>query len=479
MKRLQLYYWYIGIPVFLVALGTAIFFDAIMGTVRGNPHPQINYIIFVLIVLGCYQTLMHVWRINREGDLFRQYRKMIESGIQDHEIEALLGDFSKKHDVVPLIQLIQGLRGKPVTQVQHAAAESEMERFAARQSRRLMMSQFMGGLMVGMGLLGTFIGLLGALAEIGKLIGSFNLGAGMTDPLATISELVARLTAPMQAMGVAFSASLFGVLGSLIMGVLMVGVKGAATDLVSFIQSDTALLLEITPQEEISQDHESVVKAMAQLAENSPLLRGLAVALDHSERRVRELLGGMAALVSRVETTNHASSSLVQQIQRQSRQHENLLLANSQLHEVQASANARLDELIKVMERSSQTAGQQREMVHAALQEQTRQFSRQVAAQEELWRQNLGQHAQHIEQLARTLNQQASNKGRMHEQNLVFQQNMLEALSAATSQVCREAQSRSETLARVDAMLRENQFRNEQIVQLLAQAVQRAQTSTT
>lgn len=476
MKRLQLYYWYIGIPVLLVVIGTAVFFDAIMGTVRGNPHPQINYIIFVLIALGCYQTLAHVWRINREGDLFRQYRRMVESGIQDHEIEALLGDLSKKHDVVPLIQLIQGLRGKPISQVQHAAAESEMERFAARQSRRLMMSQFMGGLMVGMGLLGTFIGLLGALAEIGKLIGSFNLGAGMTDPLATISELVARLTAPMQAMGVAFSASLFGVLGSLIMGVLMVGVKGAATDLSSFIQSDTALLLEITPQEETIQDHESVAQAMAQLAENSPILRGLAVALDHSERRVRELLGGMASLISRVETSNHASSSLVEQMHRQSRQHEQLLLSSSKLQETQANANDRLDALMNAMQRATEHARHQLEMVHAAFQEQGRQLGRQVAGQEQLWRHNLEQQQQQTEQLMRVLSNQAQAKGRIHEDNLAFQQNMMQALTDATGQVCRETESRTEILVRIDAMLDENQLRNEQIVQLLSQAVQRAQS---
>ena len=40
----------------------------------------------------------------------------------------------------------------------------------------------------------------------------------MTDPVAAVNELVSRLTEPMRAMGVAFSASLFGVLGSLIMG---------------------------------------------------------------------------------------------------------------------------------------------------------------------------------------------------------------------------------------------------------------------
>ncbi len=523
MKRLQLYYWYIGLPVVLVALGVVIFLDAIAGTVRGNPHPQINYIIFVLIALGCYQMLAHVWRINREGNLFRQYRKMIESGIQDHEIEALLSDLSKKHDVVPLIQLIQGLRGKPISPVQHAAAESEMERFAARQSRRLMMAQFMGGLMVGMGLLGTFIGLLGALAEIGKLIGSFNLGAGMTDPLATISELVARLTAPMQAMGVAFSASLFGVLGSLIMGVLMVGVKGASTDLVSFVQSDTALLLEITPQEESTQDHDSLAKALAQLAENSPILRGLAVALDHSERRVRELLGGMATLVSRVETSNHASSSMVEQMHRQSQQHDQLIRSISQIQNAQASANEQLHQLVNVIDRAVDQSRQQAEMVQTVWSEQSQRLNGQLIEQQQLWQQHtqhqqqlverqhehwrtqsqleqktrqeewahwaqiqnggLQQMVQHLQasqrqmdQLLLTLRQEAQARTQLHEQGLQHRKDIMEVIETSASQVCREAESRTESLARVDAMLRENQFRNEQIVQLLSQAVQQVQT---
>lgn len=51
--------------------------------------------------------------------------------------------------------------------------------------------------------------------------------------------LVERLTAPMQAMGVAFSASLFGVLGSLIMGVLLVAVRNCTGELVSLLDTRT------------------------------------------------------------------------------------------------------------------------------------------------------------------------------------------------------------------------------------------------
>lgn len=520
MKRLQLYYWYIGVPVILVALGVVIFFDAIMGTVRGNPHPQINYIIFLLIALGSYQMLAHVWRINREGNLFRQYRRMAQSGIPDEEVQTLLGDLSKKHDVVPLIQLIQGLRGTALNPVQHAAVESELERFAARQARRLMMAQFMGGLMVGMGLLGTFIGLLGALAEIGKLIGSFNLGAGMTDPLATISELVARLTAPMQAMGVAFSASLFGVLGSLIMGVLMVGVKGASTDLVSFVQSDTALLLEITPREEEKDEAESqLVKAMAQLAENSPLLRGLAVALDHSERRVRELLGGMGTLVSRVETSNHAASTLVEQLQRQAQQQDKLALAVVQIQKTQSLQEERQGQMVSAMERMTEHAGQHTQLLGTHLDRQNDRLDRHMREQHKLLTQQAEQHQRLIENLQQQWQLQAlqnhqtaqeqwanwaevqstglremvaflkatqqsmeqlgrersvANDSHWQQQSRQQEQHqaLLAVIESTSTKVCREVESRSEMLARVDAMLRENHFRNEQVVQLLSQTLQ-------
>jgi hypothetical protein len=47
---------------------------------------------------------------------------------------------------------------------------------------------------------------------------------------------------------------------------------------------------------------------------------------------------------------------------------------------------------------------------------------------------------------------------------------LLQAIEQAGTRSQGEAQTRSEVLTRIDAMLRENQFRNEQIVQLLAQS---------
>lgn len=207
-----------------------------------------------------------------------------------------------KADVLPVLDMLQGLTGKPITALQHDALEHEIKRFEAKQSRRLLMAQYMGGLMVGMGLLGTFIGLLGALSEIGKLIGAFGGAISNSDPISMIQELVTRLTAPMQAMGVAFSASLFGVLGSLIMGVLLVSVKGCSSELINMLRSKTSLVTDFTAESHAAYGLDLVLdplqEALNGLAANTPALKLMGAALDQSERRVRELVTSLGSLTA-------------------------------------------------------------------------------------------------------------------------------------------------------------------------------------
>jgi hypothetical protein len=313
MTRLQHYYFRVGTPVVLLVLGALIFFDQIRGTVSGNPHPQINYLIFILIVFGSVQMIMHVVRINREAALLEKAAQLITQDGDLDGAKALIesnGNLQSR-DVCDVLLLLIETHGKMVGPVQHAAIEAEIERFQSRQNRRLLLAQFMSGMMVGLGLLGTFIGLLGALDEIGKLIGSFSLGPGTTDPITAVSELVARLTAPMKAMGIAFSASLFGVLGSLIMSMLMVFVKSATVELVSLVQSRVSWMTDISHQQnELSNDRVELANALAGLAEHSPVLQGLVVALDQSERRVRQLLTGVQELTAQIVTGTAAQSGM-------------------------------------------------------------------------------------------------------------------------------------------------------------------------
>ncbi|MEI7970458.1 MAG: hypothetical protein WCJ69_15850 [Betaproteobacteria bacterium] len=308
MKKVRNYFWYIGAPIAAVAFGAFYFQSAIVSTVKGNPHPQINYIIFALIIAGCAMILGHVARMARDARFIDEVFEKARSGGDAEALRAFIE--SSRRDARAVLELLPDMLGKAVSPVQHAALEAEQHRYQAKQARYLILPQFLSGMMVGLGLFGTFIGLLGALAEIGKLVGAFSLTMG-GDPSEAIRVLVERLTAPMQAMGVAFSASLFGVLGSLVMGVLQVGLRNCSGELVSLLDTRVTYLIDFNKSGVDGGDMESLGDAIGALAEQSPVLKGLGIALDQSEKRVRELVNSMLQLTSRVEVSERQVGQLV------------------------------------------------------------------------------------------------------------------------------------------------------------------------
>jgi len=79
-------------------------------------------------------------------------------------------------------------------------------------------SRYMIGLLVFLGLLGTFWGLLGTIDAVGRVI--IGLDVGQRDFIEVFAELKAGLLEPLAGMGTAFSSSLFGLGGSLVLGFL-------------------------------------------------------------------------------------------------------------------------------------------------------------------------------------------------------------------------------------------------------------------
>ena len=77
-------------------------------------------------------------------------------------------------------------------------------------------SRYLVGLLVFLGLLGTFWGLLLTIGSVGNVIGG--LGIDDTNVAGFFNSLKEGLNAPLQGMSVAFSSSLLGLAGSLILG---------------------------------------------------------------------------------------------------------------------------------------------------------------------------------------------------------------------------------------------------------------------
>ncbi|MGO9700932.1 MAG: flagellar motor protein MotA, partial [Xanthobacteraceae bacterium] len=78
-------------------------------------------------------------------------------------------------------------------------------------------SRYLTGLLVFLGLLGTFWGLIETVGSVGGIINNLNVGG---DADTVFNALKEGLAAPLGGMGISFSSSLFGLAGSLILGFL-------------------------------------------------------------------------------------------------------------------------------------------------------------------------------------------------------------------------------------------------------------------
>ena len=100
---------------------------------------------------------------------------------------------------------------------------SIMEGVDQNISSRANLVSFLGGFLVLLGLLGTFLGLTITLESMGTILSTLagGLNNQATDSILTVMvELITRLKEPMLGMGTAFSTSLFGLSGSGVIGIL-------------------------------------------------------------------------------------------------------------------------------------------------------------------------------------------------------------------------------------------------------------------
>jgi len=98
------------------------------------------------------------------------------------------------------------------------ALRSLLDGIALRLDESREIARYMTALLIFLGLLGTFWGLILTIGSIADVIATLDVGSGnMTE---TFANLKAGLSTPLSGMGTAFSSSLFGLAGSLVLGFL-------------------------------------------------------------------------------------------------------------------------------------------------------------------------------------------------------------------------------------------------------------------
>lgn len=197
------FFWVMVIFLILVGFVAAILFRQAQTAFIANPG--LNGLIIGVLFIGIFLVFNHVVRLRPEVRWFNSFR-------------AAGGAEKVGRDPVLLAPMRALIGSRHSMAISTTALRSILDSIASRLDETRDTSRYLIGLLVFLGLLGTFWGLLGTIGSINNVIQSLDPGTGDTaDILAALKE---GLSAPLTGMGTAFSSSLFGLSGSLILGFL-------------------------------------------------------------------------------------------------------------------------------------------------------------------------------------------------------------------------------------------------------------------
>ena len=164
-------------------------------------NPGLNGLIIGVLVVGILLAFAQVGRLFREVRWVNSFRAGSET------TEPVL--------LAPMKAMI----GRSATMAfSTSSMRTMLDSIATRLDESRDTSRYLVGLLVFLGLLGTFWGLLNTIGSIRETIESLDPGTG--DAAAVLDSLKQGLSAPLAGMGTAFSSSLFGLSGSLVLGFL-------------------------------------------------------------------------------------------------------------------------------------------------------------------------------------------------------------------------------------------------------------------
>ena len=174
-------------------------------------NPALNGLIVGVLFIGILYNFSQVIRLYPEVTWIENFR----DSVTNSEARARHAQSAMPKLLAPMAAMV-GDRDRFALST--AAMRTLLDGIASRLDESRDTSRYTIGLLIFLGLLGTFWGLLGTVSSISDVIGTLSVNGGEAG--AIFAELKRGLQAPMEGMGTAFSSSLFGLAGSLVLGFL-------------------------------------------------------------------------------------------------------------------------------------------------------------------------------------------------------------------------------------------------------------------
>ncbi|GBE43060.1 hypothetical protein BMS3Bbin10_01132 [bacterium BMS3Bbin10] len=204
LSKPLVFFWRMTIFLILVAFLVAILFTQVSSAFMANPG--LNGLIVGVLLIGIAYAFRQILRLRPEVRWVNTFR-IADPGLKVEKPPVLLA---------PMATMLRDRTGH--VSLSTLSMRSILDSIGLRLDEARDISRYLVGLLIFLGLLGTFWGLLETINSVGKTIST--LDTGTNDGLVIFEELKEGLAAPLKGMGTAFSSSLFGLAGSLVLGFL-------------------------------------------------------------------------------------------------------------------------------------------------------------------------------------------------------------------------------------------------------------------
>jgi hypothetical protein len=191
--------------VFLILCGLIVVVIHQQIWIAFKANPPLNALIIGVLVIGIMLSFRQVIRLFPEVAWVNGFR-LADPGIAVRRPPVLLA---------PMAAILGDRVGRMT--ISTPTLRTILDSIAIRLDEAREISRYMTGLLIFLGLLGTFWGLIETVGSVGSVISNLKVGGDASSLFDTLRE---GLAAPLSGMGISFSSSLFGLAGSLVLGFL-------------------------------------------------------------------------------------------------------------------------------------------------------------------------------------------------------------------------------------------------------------------
>ena len=232
LSRPQVFVWRMFLFVALASFIGMFLYDTILVAFKSNPW--LNGVIIGTLAIGVIYTFQQVLRLYPEIRWVNNFR-IADPGLTIDRTPVMLA---------PMATLLT--RRQAQGALSATAMRSMLDSIGSRLDESRETTRYLVGLLVFLGLLGTFWGLIQTVQSVGSVINALSPSNG--EGAVLIEDLKSGLAAPLDGMGVAFSSSLFGLAGSLIVGFLDLQASQAQNRFYNELEEWLSSITELAPE---------------------------------------------------------------------------------------------------------------------------------------------------------------------------------------------------------------------------------------